>query len=55
MVGATAPVGGGSVATEAEVARGRFGFTNHVTRRVQTAGIDPSEQGGYLLRRLSRR
>ena len=27
MVGATGPVSGGSVATEAEVARGRFGFT----------------------------
>ena len=27
MVGAMEPVSGGSVATEAEVARGRFGFT----------------------------
>ena len=27
MVGTTEPVSGGSVATEAEVARGRFGFT----------------------------
>ena len=27
VVGATEPVSGGSVATEAEVARGRFGFT----------------------------
>ena len=34
---------------------GDLGSQYHVTRRVQTAGIDPSEQGGDLLRRLSRR
>ena len=55
MVGTTEPVSGGRLLQKLRSHEGDLGSQYHVTRRVQAAGIDPSEQGGNLLRRLSRR
>ena len=49
------PSAGEAVLQKLRWHEGDLGSQYHVTRRVQTAGIDPSEQGGDLLRRLSRR
>ena len=55
MVGERNPSAGEALLQKLRSHEGDLGSQYHVTKRVQTAGIDPIEQGGDLLRRLSQR